>query len=149
MSAATAAAVAFVARNWKAGLAVAVAGLALYGAYDYGRREVQAKWDLAASQQKAAVAEKKADQAKATVEVVTEYVDRVRVVERRGRDIIKEVPVYVTREDDARCGAIGDGFVRLWNLSNAEPAVPGGAGAADAGAGEAVGHPPQGEAAPE
>lgn len=44
--------------------------------------------------------------------VVTEYVDRVQIVEKRGATIIKEVPVYVSPKADAAC-AVNTGFVRL------------------------------------
>jgi len=57
-------------------------------------------------------------QALATVKVVTEYVDRVRVVREKGDTIIKEVPVYVPVQADAAC-AINHGFVRLHNAAAA------------------------------
>ena len=51
-------------------------------------------------------------EAQATVKVVTQYVDRVRVVREKGETIIKEVPVYVPVQADAAC-SINRGFVRL------------------------------------
>lgn len=48
--------------------------------------------------------------------IVTQYVDRVQVIEKRGETIIKEVPVYVTADDDARC-AVPAGFIRLHNAA--------------------------------
>jgi hypothetical protein len=50
--------------------------------------------------------------------VVTEYVDRVQVIEKRGQTIIKEVPVYVTNDDDAHC-IVPAGFVRLHDAAAA------------------------------
>lgn len=44
--------------------------------------------------------------------VVTEYVDRIEVIEKQGKTIIQRVPVYVTPDDDSRC-AVPAGFVRL------------------------------------
>ena len=57
-------------------------------------------------------------QAEATVKVVTEYVDRVRVVREKGDTIIKEVPVYVPVQADAAC-TINRGFVRLHDAAAA------------------------------
>lgn len=51
-------------------------------------------------------------QAAVTVRVVTKYVDRIQTIREQGAEIIREVPVYVTKEDDARCTVPG-GFVRL------------------------------------
>ena len=59
---------------------------------------------------------------KATERVVTQYVDRVKVVEGRTRTIIKEIPVYVTPAADAGC-VIPVGFVRVHDAA-AQGAVP-------------------------
>ncbi len=45
-------------------------------------------------------------QAQAAERIVTNYVDRVRIVRQRGADIIKEVPVYVPT-DSNRCALPG------------------------------------------
>ena len=63
-----------------------------------------------------------ADSAKITTQVVTQYVDRVRVVREVGTTITKEVPVYVTAKADAAC-AVPVGFVRLHDAA-AEGRVP-------------------------
>jgi len=54
--------------------------------------------------------EKKA--AEVSANVVTKYVDRVKIVREKGEQIIKEVPVYVTKEADANC-PIPDGWVYI------------------------------------
>ena len=90
--------------------------VSLGGTYFKGRHDVQQAWDLEKVTQ--AAAETKVVQAEETVKTVVQYVDRIKTVTIRGKDIIKEVPVYVTKQDDARCGVIGDGFVRLWNAAN-------------------------------
>lgn len=69
-------------------------------------------------------------QGKVTERVVTKYLDRVRTIRIAGDQIIKEVPVYVTPENDAAC-VINGGFVRLWNDAN-QGAVSDPAGGADA-----------------
>lgn len=74
------------------------------------------------------------DQARRDVQVVTQYVDRVRVVREKGDAIIKEVPVYVDREADRAC-VVPVGFVRLHDAAAANVPVgdPGGTDAAPAG----------------
>jgi hypothetical protein len=60
-----------------------------------GAGHVQVQWDAAVQKQVLQVAAIRERQAQATVKVVTQYVDRVRVVREKGDTIIKEVPVYV------------------------------------------------------
>ncbi|HCE6978416.1 TPA: hypothetical protein NHP34_006065 [Pseudomonas aeruginosa] len=62
--------------------------------------------------------------------VVTEYVDRVQVIEKRGQTIIKEVPIYVSEAADRAC-PVPAGFVRLHDAVAAGMPAPGSAGAAD------------------
>lgn len=63
--------------------------------------------------------------------VVTEYVDRVKVVEKVGQTIVKEIPVYVSAEADRAC-AVPAGFVRVHDAAATGVPPPGPAGAADA-----------------
>ena len=94
-------------------LALAALGLALVGfGWVKGAGHVQAQWDAAVQQQALQATAVREEQAQATVEVITEYVDRVRVVREKGDTIIKEVPVYVPVQADAAC-TINRGFVRL------------------------------------
>lgn len=111
-------AVTFYLAKFKFALIVLAIAVGLGGSYLLGRHDVQKSWDLEKVQQVQAVAETKVEQVEQTVKTVIQYVDRVKTVTIRGKDIIKEVPVYVTKQDDARCGVIGDGFVRLWNAAN-------------------------------
>ena len=100
-------------------LALAALGLALVGfGWVKGAGHVQAQWDTAVQQQALQVATVGEEQAQATVEVVTQYVDRVRVVREEGDTIIKEVPVYVPVQADAAC-TINRGFVRLHDAAAA------------------------------
>lgn len=62
--------------------------------------------------------------------VVTEYVDRVQVIEKAGRTIIKEVPVYVSEAADRAC-TVPAGFVRLHDAAAANVPPSGSAGPAD------------------
>ncbi len=83
-----------------------------------GSGHVQAQWDAAVQQQALQASVVSERQAQATVKVVTEYVDRVRVVREKGDTIIKEVPVYVPVQADAAC-TINRGFVRLHDAAAA------------------------------
>lgn len=63
--------------------------------YVKGMSHVQDKWDLATMQQQVLVTKIQMQRADVTTEVVTKYVDRVRIVKEKGAEIVKEVPVYV------------------------------------------------------
>ena len=97
-----------------AALAVALTGLG----WVKGAGHVQSQWDAAVHQQTLQIAAVRQRQAEATVQVVTRYVDRVRVVREKGDTIIKEVPVYVPVQADAAC-TINRGFVRLHDAAAA------------------------------
>ena len=100
-------------------LALAVLGVALVGfGWIKGASHVQAQWDAAVQQQALQAAAARERQAQATVKVVTQYVDRVRVVREKGQTIIKEVSVYVPVQADAAC-SINRGFVRLHDAAAA------------------------------
>lgn len=100
-------------------LALAALGIALFSfGWLKGASHVQAQWDAATAALQQAQAQAQIRQAQATVKVVTEYVDRIRVVREKGDTIIKEVPVYVPVQADAAC-TINRGFVRLHDAAAA------------------------------
>lgn len=112
-------------------LALALLAVALMGfGYVKGVSHEAAKWEAAKAEAERKAAAIQVRQAEATVKVVTQYVDRVKVVREKGADIIKEVPVYVTHEADAAC-VLSRGFVRLHDAAAANQ-IPGPAGSADA-----------------
>ena len=114
-------------------LALIALAVALLGfGWVKGAAHVQAQWDAAIQQQSLQVAARRQKQAEATVKVVTQYVDRVRVVREKGDTLIKEVPVYVPVEADTAC-TIHRGFVRLHDAAAAGE-LPGPAGDTDAAA---------------
>lgn len=84
--------------------------------WHFGAGHVQAKWDKdIIAQNKAARKTEKASNA--VNEIVTvKYIDRVQVIHDKGRTILKEVPVYVTKKDDSNC-VINNGFVKLFDKS--------------------------------
>jgi hypothetical protein len=102
--------------RWLAMALLAVALVAL--GWVKGAIHVQAEWDFEVSKQAVQVAMVKDRQAEATVHVVTQYVDRVKVLRETGETIIKEVPVYVPIEADSACVVPG-GFVRLHDAAAA------------------------------
>ena len=112
-------------------LILGIIAAALFGlGWLKGAGHVQDQWDAATSKQALQVATVEKEQAEATVRVVTEYVDRVKVVRQVGETIIKEVPVYVPAQADAAC-LVPRGFVRLHDAA-AEGVVPEPAGNSDA-----------------
>ena len=115
-------------------LALAAMAAALLGlGWVKGAGHVQARWDAAVQQQTLQATAIRERQALAAVKVVTEYVDRVRIVREKADTIVKEVPVYVPVQADAAC-TINRGFVRLHDAAAAgelpEPAQDADAAAA-------------------
>jgi hypothetical protein len=94
-----------------------------------GANHVRDEWDAANTKQAMQMSGFKQRQAEATVQVVTKYVDRVKVVRETGETIIKELPIYVTPEADVAC-VLSRGFVRLHDAAVAGR-IPFTAGAAD------------------
>lgn len=108
-------------------LALAALCIALFGfGWLKGASHVQAQWDAATAAQQLAMAEVQTRQAEATVQVVTQYVDRIQMVREKGDTLIQEVPVYVPVEADAAC-TVHRGFVSLHDAAAAGelPTAPG------------------------
>lgn len=83
-----------------------------------GTSHVQAQWDAATAAQQQAQAQAQTRQAETTVQVVTQYVDRIQVVREKGDTLIQEVPVYVPVQADAAC-TVHRGFVSLHDAAAA------------------------------
>lgn len=94
------------------GIAAVIAAFWFWGHVQYNNGQEDLKADIASQVDKT-----KHESEKATTKIVTKYVDRIKVVHEKGGTIIKKVPVYVTKKDDARC-VINTGFVQLWNDAN-------------------------------
>lgn len=100
-------------------LALAAFGIALFGfGWLKGASHVQAQWDAATTTQQQAQAQVQIQQAEATVQVVTQYVDRIKVVREKGDTLIQEIPVYVPVQADAAC-TVHHGFVSLHDAAAA------------------------------
>lgn len=107
---------------WKLIGIVAIIASAFVGGCQHGEKSTTAKWDAARAATEIQFQQLVAKQAQATTQVVTQYVDRVKVVKQRGADIVKEVNVYVPTQADAAC-AVPRGFVRLHDAA-AEGVIP-------------------------
>jgi hypothetical protein len=100
-------------------LALAVLGIALVGfGWLKGANHVQAQRDAATAAHQQARARVQIRQAETTVQVVTQYVDRIQVVREKGDTLIQEVPVYVPVQADAAC-TVHRGFVSLHDAAAA------------------------------
>ena len=103
--------------------------LATWFGHHYAQLKAQAR--LAESTRQIAELEKQLGEASA--QVVTRYVDRVRTVQGKTSQIIKEVPIYVSASADAQCD-VPAGFVRIHDAAaSGQPATPGAADAAPSG----------------
>ena len=100
-------------------LALAAICIAMFGfGWLTGARHVQVQWDATTAAQQQAQAQVQTRQAETTVQVVTQYVDRIQVVREKGNTLIQEVPVYVPIQADAAC-TVPSGFVSLHDAAAA------------------------------
>lgn len=100
-------------------LALAALGIALFGfGWIKGASHVQTQWDAATAAQQQALAQVQTRQTQATVQVVTQYVDRIQVVREKADTLIQEIPVYVPVQADAAC-TVHRGFVSLHDAAAA------------------------------
>lgn len=88
-----------------------VAALVL-GAWQIKHRITRAETRAASAETRANRLQAELEQARMSERVITQYVDRVRIVRERGATLTKEVPIYVTAHADAAC-PVPVGFVRL------------------------------------
>ncbi len=110
-------------------LALILLAVALVGfGWVKGADQVHAEWDAAVLKQNLTTARVQKKQAEVTTEVVTKYIDRVKVVHDKGDVIIKEVPVYVKNDVDV---VLSGGF-RVLHDSAASNTVPDPASVANA-----------------
>lgn len=86
--------------------------LICFSTWSLGIKEEKHRYALEQEKQKVYIAELEKKASEKTVEVVTEYVDRVKVVKEKGETIYEKVPVYITKESDDKC-VLPNGFVVL------------------------------------
>lgn len=96
------------------GLPIQVASIALlvFGVYMEGGISTQEKWEAKVAEAKLEMAKKEVASAEVTTQIVTKYINKVQIVKEKGDDIIKQVPVYITKDADAKCD-VPTGFVVL------------------------------------
>ena len=86
---------------WVMWLALAALVVAAAGwGWVKGAASVQAEWNTERATQTIAVLRVEVKQAEVTERVVTQYVDRVRIVREQADAVIREVPVYVPQSCD-------------------------------------------------
>jgi len=90
-------------------LSVAIVSFSLYME---GAISNQAEWEAKVAQVKLDMAVKEVKSAEVTTEIVTKYIDRIKIVKEKSNVIVKEIPTYITKVDDAKC-AVPNGFVLL------------------------------------
>lgn len=71
--------------------------------YKKGFAASEDKWKIEISEKNEKIAKLNAAAAEKTTEVVTKYVDKVRIIKQKGDEIVKEVPIYITDNDNANC----------------------------------------------
>ena len=59
------------------------------------------------------VLQTKVKQAEISERAVTQYVDRIKIVKTQGDTIIKQVPIYITQDNDREC-VVPESFRLLW-----------------------------------
>ena len=97
-------------------------GACAFGLFMIGAISNEDIWQLKVKEMETAIAKQELAAAEVTHEVITQYVDRVKIVEGKTREIIKKVPVYITKESDDKC-AINNGFVSLHNSSASQTKI--------------------------
>lgn len=87
--------------------------------YLHGKSVVQTEWDESVERGKVLLKDLTKNQGKITTKVETVYVDKVKVIHEKGKTIIKEVPVFVGKDE---CSLSG-GF-RLLHDAAASSTIP-------------------------
>ena len=109
--------------QYKLGLQITFVFLLAIGLFFIGAISNEEKWQLKVKDMEIKIAQQEAAASEITTEVITKYVDRVKIVEGKTHEIIKKVPVYITKESDDKC-TINTGFVSLHNSSASQTKIP-------------------------
>lgn len=83
-----------------------------FSLYIEGGISNQTVWEAKVAQVKLDMAKKDAAAAEVTTKIVTKYVKQIETVKETGDVIIKQIPIYITKNDDSMCD-IPNGFVLL------------------------------------
>lgn len=91
---------------------IASIAVLVFGVYMEGVIATQEKWQAKVAEVKLEMAKKETASAEITTKIVTKYINKVQIVKEKGNEIIKQVPVYITKDADAKCD-VPTGFVVL------------------------------------
>ena len=106
----------------------------VFGVYMEGGISNQEKWEAKVAEVKLEMAKKETASAEVTTKVITKYVTKIEIVKEKGNEIIKQVPVYITKDADAKCD-VPNGFVVLHDSASRNE-VPDSTRSVDAGTSE-------------
>jgi hypothetical protein len=109
--------------QYKLGIQIISVFLLAIGLFFIGAISNEEKWQLKVKEMEVKVAKQEVAAAEMTTEIITKYVDRVKIVEGKTHEIIKKVPVYITKESDDKC-TINNGFVSVFNSSASQTKIP-------------------------
>lgn len=108
--------------QYKLGIQIGSAVALSLSCFFIGAIATEERWQLEVLKQKARIAELEAISSHVTTQVVTKYVEKKIYIKEKGHEIIKQVPIYVTKKADDNC-VITNGVVELLN-SAAKNEVP-------------------------
>jgi hypothetical protein len=99
---------------------IIIAAALLVASFFVGVFYEDSKWEAKMAKAEAEIAELKIKSDKVTIKVVTEYVDRIKYVEKIQK---VNIPIYITKEDDAKC-TINQGAIDLINSGATNTPAP-------------------------
>lgn len=107
-------------------LPIQLVGVALlsFGLFFEGAASNEEKWISKVREKEIQVVEVQVKSIQENVKIVTKYVDKVRIVKETTDAIIKEIPIYITKADDARCELSNTAIV-LHNSASQNTVPPG------------------------
>ena len=108
--------------QYKLGIQIGSAVALSLSCFFIGAIATEERWQLEVLKQKARIAELEAQASHVTTQVVTKYLEKKIYIKEKGHEIIKQMPVYVTKQADDNC-IITNGVVELLN-SAAKNEVP-------------------------
>ena len=107
-------------------LPIQLVGVALlsFGLFFEGAASNEEKWIGKVKETEIQVVEVQVKSTQENVKVVTKYVDKVRIVKETADAIIKEIPIYITKADDAKC-ELSNATIVLHNSASQNTVPPG------------------------
>lgn len=82
---------------------IATVFISFYSGKHAGFKQCKKDWDLQVAEQKLEIEKLKLQSEEITSKTITKYIDRIKIVEKNGENIVKEVPVYITKADNDNC----------------------------------------------